>query len=61
MDFTKLIAERMNNIIPVYDIGDLKKTIDGYGEIAKTKNHGENSNNKQFNKKLEKIVDSLVK
>ena len=60
VDFTKLIAERMNNIIPVYDIDDLKMTIDNYDQIAKTKNAGESSNNKQFNEKLEKIVDGLV-
>lgn len=60
MDFTKLIAERMNNIIPVYDINNLKKTIDDYDEIAKTKIHGESSNNKRFNKQLEKIVNNLI-
>lgn len=61
VDFTKLIAKRMNNIIPVYDINDLKKVIDDYNEIAKAKNNGESSNNKQFNEKLEKIVDGLIK
>ncbi len=61
VDFTKLIAKRMNNIIPVYDINDLGQTIDNYDQIAKTKNAGESSNNKQFNQKLEKIVDGLVK
>lgn len=61
VDFTKLIAKRMNNIIPVYDINDLGQTIDNYDQIAKTKNAGESSNNKQFNKQLEKIVDGLVK
>lgn len=61
INFTKLIAERMNNIIPVYDIDDLKTTIDNYDQIAKTKNVGESSNNKQFNQDLENIVDKLVK
>ncbi|CDI61183.1 glycosyltransferase [Lactobacillus helveticus] len=61
VDFTKLIAKRMNNIIPVYDINDLGQTIDNYDQIAKTKNAGESSNNKQFNQKLKKIVDELVK
>lgn len=60
VDFTKLIAKRMNNIIPVYNIDDLKKTIDDYDQIIKTKNSGESSNNKQFNQKLEYIVDKLV-
>lgn len=61
VEFTELIAKRMNNIIPVYDINDLGQTIDNYDQIAKTKNAGESSNNKQFNQKLEKIVDELVK
>ncbi|QNQ80530.1 glycosyltransferase [Lactobacillus sp. PV034] len=60
VDVTKLIAKRMNNIIPAYEIDDLKKTIDDYDEIAKTKNAGENSNNKQFNEKLEKIINNLM-
>lgn len=60
VNFTELIAKKMNNIIPVYHIDDLKKTIDDYDEIVKTKNAGESSNNKQFNEKLEKIVDSLL-
>lgn len=60
VDFTKLIAKRMNNIIPVYDINDLKKIIDNYDQIAKTKNADESSNNKQFNEKLEKVVKKLL-
>ena len=59
VDFTRLIAKRMNNIIPVYDIDDLKKTIDNYDKIAEAKNAGESSNNKQFNEKLETIVDGI--
>lgn len=60
VDFTKLIAERMNNIIPVYDIDDLAATIDNYDSIVKTKNSGESSNNKKFNQDLQKIVDNLL-
>lgn len=61
VDFTKLIAKRMNNIIPVYDIDDLKQTIDNYNQIAIAKNTGESSNNKRFNERLEIIIDRLVK
>ena len=50
----------MNNIIPVYDIDDLKMTIDNYDQIAETKNTGESSNNKRFNYKLEEIIKELV-
>ena len=60
VDFTKLIAKRMNNIIPFYDTSDLLETINNYDEIAKTKNAGESSNNKKFNRKLEDIIDELL-
>lgn len=61
VDFTKLIAERMNNIIPVYDIDDLAATIANYDNIVKTKNSGESSNNKRFNENLSKIVEDMIK
>lgn len=59
MDFTKLIAERMNNIIPVYDINDLKKVINEYNTLIKNKKTDNISNNAKFNKDFEKIVDGL--
>ena len=61
VDFTKLIAKRMNNIIPVYDVNTLLSTIDNYEIIVTNKNSGKNSNNKYFNENLEIIVDGLVK
>ncbi|MCD5543706.1 glycosyltransferase [Lactobacillus delbrueckii] len=61
VDFTKLIAERMNNIIPVYDIANLGQTITDYDMIVKKKNSGESSNNLKFNENLEKIVDGLMR
>ncbi len=60
VDFTKLIEKRMNNIIPVYDINQLAETVKNYAEVVKTKNAGESSNNKQFNKQLESIINKLV-
>ncbi|MFK3588062.1 glycosyltransferase [Lactobacillus sp. 23-2] len=60
VDFTKLIAKRMNNIIPIYDIDDLAATIANYDSIVKTKNSGESSNNRKFNENLERIVDQLM-
>lgn len=48
VDFVKLISERMNNIIPVYDIDQLGDTVAHYDEIVKTKNSGKTSNNKKF-------------
>ena len=61
VDFTKLINERMNNIIPVYDINQLSNTIENYDKVVKTKNAGESSNNKQFIIAFEKIVNGLIK
>ncbi|MBI1700569.1 MULTISPECIES: glycosyltransferase [Lactobacillus] len=60
VDFTKLIAERMNNIIPVYDIDELNKTITKYSEFVRTKDYSKKSNNSRFNRELEKIVNGLV-
>lgn len=60
VDFTKLISERMNNIIPVYDIDVLATTIANYDSIVKTRNSGESSNNLKFNENLEKIVAKLL-
>lgn len=60
VDFTKLIAKRMNNIIPIYDIDDLAAAIANYDSIVKTKKSDESSNNKKFNADLEKIVDQLM-
>ncbi len=61
VNFTKLIAERMNNIIPVYDINDLPKVINDYNDIVKDKNKKESNNNQKFIEKFEKIIDNLVK
>ncbi|MGZ1207604.1 hypothetical protein ACXO4M_09245 [Lactobacillus delbrueckii subsp. bulgaricus] len=55
VDFTKLIAERMNNIIPVYDIANLGQTIADYDTIVK-KNSGESSNNLKFNADLDTLL-----
>lgn len=60
VDFTELIAKRMNNIIPVYDVNRLSQVIEDYDQLIKTKNTGESSNNKQFTDQLEQIVMNLV-
>lgn len=60
VNFTKLIEDRMNNIIPVYDINQLFETIENYDVIIKNKNAGESSNNKEFNMQFEKIIDGLI-
>lgn len=60
VDFVKVVNEKMNNIIPVYDVNELMSVIQNYSELAKDKNTNENSNNIFFNKELDQIVDSLI-
>lgn len=61
VDFTKAVADRMGNIIPVYDIARLGDTIQRYDEIAGAmQNNGLNTNNCQFNAALEKIVEKML-
>lgn len=61
VDFTKAVAERMGNIIPVYDIARLGDTIQRYDEIAGAmQNNGLNTNNGRFNAALEKIVEKML-
>ncbi|MDB1413183.1 glycosyltransferase [Bifidobacterium adolescentis] len=60
VDFTKAVADRMGNIIPVYDITRLGDVIQRYTEIiGSMRNCGLQNNNKHFNEELMKIVDSL--
>ena len=61
VDFAKQIEKRMGTIIPIYNIEDLKDTIINYDSIVASMNSSMGSNNKQFNKKLGKIVDGLFK
>lgn len=60
VDFTKLIVKRMNNIIPVYQISQLKNTIQNYDKIVTNKRIGESSNNSEFIRKFEGIIDGLI-
>lgn len=59
VEFVKLIDEKMNNIIPVYDISTLKDKILNYDKISNSDINTIKSNNAQFIKKFEEIVDSL--
>lgn len=59
VDFTRAVAARMGNIIPVYDISELEKVIVNYDAIALNANNIICNNNKQFNNKLEILIDNL--
>ena len=61
VDFAEQIEKRMGTIIPIHSIEDLKDTIINYDSIVASMNSSMGSNNKQFNKKLGKIVDGLFK
>lgn len=60
VEFTHAVAERMGNIIPIYDIKDLAQVITNYDKgISQLSNSGLNSNNQQFNQQLERISSEL--
>lgn len=59
VDFTKAVAERMGNIIPVYDIDGLGGVLEQYGSIASSMNANLSKNNKRFNSELKSLVEEL--
>lgn len=59
VDFVKVVAERMGTIIPVIDIEELRDKIVNYDSIVATMPSGMNSNNAEFNQRLEKMVAEL--
>ncbi|MBM6728231.1 glycosyltransferase [Limosilactobacillus ingluviei] len=60
LKFVKFISNRLNNIIPVYNISDLKRVIIDFDKISKSKNTNSRSNNDRFNLKLERIVNDVL-
>lgn len=60
VDFTRAVAERMKNIIPVYDIANLQNAILQYDKIVMGMNFKKtSSNNAHFNDCLAQLVDEL--
>jgi UDP-N-acetylglucosamine transferase subunit ALG13 len=57
VDFAKAVAERMGNIIPVYEIDKLRDVVTNYDEIVASMPSGMKSNNEKFNIQLEEIVE----
>ena len=51
----------MGTIIPVEDISTLGDVIKNYDDIVAKMGHGMSSNNEKFCRKLEEIVDELVR
>lgn len=59
VEFVKAVAQRMGTIIPVYDIAELKDVLLNYEDRKRAMPAAMQSNNAQFNKKLEEIVEDL--
>lgn len=60
VEFVKAVYERYNNIIPVYDINNLKECIEKYDSMIQDLNTNIINNNKKFNDSLERIVNQLI-
>lgn len=61
VEFARNVAERMGTIIPVEDISTLGDVIKNYDDIVAKMGHGMSSNNENFCRKLEEIVDEVVR
>lgn len=60
-EFAKNVEERNKNIIPVYDIKDLKEKILEYEKIIKKMNLKISNNNEKFNERLEWEIKEMLK
>lgn len=61
VDFVRLVADKMNNVIPIYQINDLKDVIVSYNKIIEQKQDIKLSNNEKFNIAIEKLVEEMFK
>lgn len=61
LEFTRNVLKRMGSIILVENIDKLENVIKNYDQIVSEMQHVMKSNNANFNKKLEKIVNKLIK
>lgn len=60
LEFAKNVEERNKNIIPVYDIKDLKEKILNYDKIIEKMNISNVSNNENFCTRFEKEIGELL-
>ena len=60
MEFARNVAERMGTIIPVEDINKLGSVITNYDEIVAGLDQTLSSNNEQFNKDFQQIVNEVM-
>lgn len=59
VEFVKLVEDRFNNIISVYDIADLENVIVKYNSIVSNKSNQIKDNNTLFNNKLDDMIKSF--
>lgn len=59
VEFVKAVSERMGTILPVFDIDELQNKIENYDDIVALMPSGINSNNAEFNRRLEEIVEEM--
>ena len=59
VEFAEAVAKRMGTIIPIMDIVWLQDAILNYEQIVSSMPSGMNSNNMEFNQRLEQIVESI--
>ena len=60
LEFTKNVEERNKNIIPVYDIKDLKEKILNYDKIIEKMDISNVSNNENFCARCEKEIQEMI-
>lgn len=60
VEFTLEVEKRMGTIIAVSKLTDLNKIIESYDTIISHMKSGANSNNANFNRELEKLVDKIM-
>lgn len=58
-EFVEQVEKRFNNIIPIYNIEDLKDNIINYDKIIKNMKGNRNSNNNKFCEELDKEFAKL--
>ena len=60
VEFARNVAQRMGNIIPVFEITDLENVIVSYDQVVSGMNQGVPSNNQTFNTRVKEIVSGLM-
>lgn len=59
VEFVKIVSEKLKNIIPVYEITELKNVISGYDKAPVFSGMEIKTNNILFNEKFEKLVEDM--